>query len=206
MKLHYTHALRRLAAGIFIGTAIVLLTACSTKEQPWALKNITGLMPDLSFQLTRDDGKPVTATDFHGTVSLLYFGYTHCPDVCPLTLARLAQALHLMGPDARQVRVLFVSVDPARDTLQALHQYVQSFGPEVVGLRGPDTELRALTKRYRVTYGRDKPDSQGNYAVSHSSAVFIFDKTGKIRLLSSGDDKAAAIAADLKRLVAEKTT
>ena len=204
--MHNVPVLRRSVAGLAIGAMLVLMTACGTKQQPWALKNITGLMPDLSFQLTRDDGKPVTAADYRGTVSLLYFGYTHCPDVCPLTLGRLAQALHRMGADAQQVRVLFVSVDPARDTLQVLHQYVKSFGPEFVGLRGPDTELRRFTKRYRVTYGRDKPDSKGNYQVSHSSAVFIFDKAGKIRLLSSGSDKASAIAEDLKRLVAEKAT
>ncbi len=194
-------ALRRLAGGLGLGAVLILLSACSSKQQPWGLKNITGLMPDLSFHLTRDDGTPVTAVDFRGTVTLLYFGYTHCPDACPLTLARLAQAVHRMGSDARQVRVLFVSVDPERDTLQILHQYAQSFGPEIVGLRGPDAELRSLTKRYRVTYGRDKPDSQGRYEVSHSSAVFIFDKTGEVRLLSSGDDKAAVIAADLERLI-----
>ncbi len=201
--MHKLPTSHRAVAGMIIGTALILMAACGNQQQPWALKNITGLMPDLSFQLTRDDGKPVTAADFHGTVALLYFGYTHCPDVCPLTLARLAQALQQMGPMAQQVRVLFVSVDPARDTLPSLHRYVQTFGPEFVGLRGPDTELRALTKRYRVTYGRDKPDSQGKYQVSHSSAVFIFDKTGKVRLLSNGDDKAVTIAADLKRLAAE---
>jgi protein SCO1/2 len=131
---------------------------------------------------------------------LLYFGYTQCPDVCPTTLATLARALHELGPAASQVRVLFVSVDPARDTASVLKRYVANFGPQFVGLRGSDAALTALAKRYRVAYSRGTPDANGFYPVSHSSAVFVFQKGGAVRLLAREDDKATTIAADLRQL------
>jgi protein SCO1/2 len=101
------------------------------------------------------------------------------------------------------VRILFVSVDPARDTLAALNKYAAVFGPQVVGLRGTQDELRALTKRYRVSYGYGKPDAKGNYEVSHSSAVYVFDRQGEVRLLAGASDTASAITDDLRRLLAE---
>ncbi len=110
---------------------------------------------------------------------LLYFGYTHCPDVCPTTLSLLSHAVTALGTDAGQVRILFVSVDPARDTLAQLKTYAAAFGPEVVGLRGSEAELKALTKRYRVSYGYGKPDARGDYEVSHSSAVYVFDREAR---------------------------
>ena len=101
---------------------VVLLTACHREEAlPWRLTDISGHMPDLAFQLTDDNGKPVTAEDYRGKVVLLYFGYTHCPDVCPLTLAHLHAVLQRVGPKADGARILFVSVDPARDTPAIMH-------------------------------------------------------------------------------------
>ncbi|BBP04395.1 photosynthetic protein synthase I [Sulfuriferula plumbiphila] len=181
--------------------ALFGLTACQQQE-PWALDNITGLMPKLEFGLTNDTGQAVTAAAYHGKLVLLYFGYTHCPDVCPTTLATLAQAVRGLGADADKVRVLFVTVDPVRDTTQVLRRYATAFGPEFIGLRGNDDALDALTRRYRVVYSRDKPDAQGNYAVNHSSAVFIFDNSGKARLLGSSSSKAPEITQDLRRLLA----
>jgi len=134
---------------------------------------------------------------------LIYFGYTHCPDVCPLTLQRLKHAIAALGDGANQLRVLFVTVDPRRDSLAVLKRYTEFFGPQVLGLRGDQDELRRLTKMYRVTYGYDKPDAKGNYEVSHSSAVYVFDRSGEARLLIRPDDTVKAIATDLRRLVAE---
>ncbi|MGH8802804.1 MAG: SCO family protein, partial [Casimicrobiaceae bacterium] len=102
-------------------------------------------------------------------------------------------------------RVLFVTVDPGRDTLSRLHTYVQGFGPEFGGLRGTAGELAALAKRYRVTYALDPPDAKGDYEVRHSNAVFVFDTAGKARLLIRPQDSAAAITADLDRLAAESS-
>ena len=186
-----------------LGAALMLaigLSACS--EKPWRTKNIAGLMPALEFDLTDQDGHPVTAADYRGKVVLLFFGYSHCPDVCPTTLARLAGATSRVSR-SDDVRILFVSVDPARDTLQVLRDYTGAFGKGIVGLRGTREALDRLTKRYRVTYGYGEPDASGNYPVSHSSAVFVFDGQGDARLLVRDSDPIDAIVADLDRVIAE---
>jgi protein SCO1/2 len=186
-------------AGLLLGA--VLLAACSRGEG-WHVKDISGLMPDLAFTLSDDRSETVHATDYRGHIVLLYFGYTHCSDVCAATLARLSAALKQAGPAGAQMRVLFVTVDPARDTAAIMHSYARYFGPHFVGLRGSDAALAALTKRYRVTYGRGKPDAHGDYEVSHGSAVFVFDGEGRVRLMIRDGDAVGAIAADLKRLAA----
>lgn len=189
---------------LVLGLMGLLPAGCGHSGPPWALKDISGLMPDLAFTLTdTQTGQPVHAAAFGGKVVLLYFGYTHCPDVCPTTLSRLSLAVGGLGAKADQARILFVSVDPKRDTTAALKTYAAAFGPEVVGLRGSADALSALTKRYRVTYGYGKPDANGDYEVSHSSAVYIFDRQGHVRLLARPTDSARAIMKDLKRLVAE---
>ncbi|MGA9853011.1 MAG: SCO family protein [Gammaproteobacteria bacterium] len=199
------HGIRRLAlvCAMLLVAPVVASCGRQTASQPWGLLNITGHMPPLQFTLVRDDGQTVNQRTYLGKLVLLYFGYTHCPDVCPTTLADLATALRQLGSQADQVRVLFVSVDPARDTSAVLRSYVQAFGPQIIGLSGNQSELLALTKRYRVAYGRGKPDAEGNYTVYHSSAIFIFDKRGQARLLASYTDKSAVIANDLARLLRE---
>jgi protein SCO1/2 len=183
---------------------VTLLAACGQNEPPWGLRNISGLMPTLDFTLTEaSDGATVHGKDFRGKVVLLYFGYAHCPDVCPTTLALLRHAVKDLGADADQVRILFVSVDPARDTLAQLKTYAAAFGSGVVGLRGSEDELKAVTRRYRVSYGYGKPDSSGAYEVSHSSAVYVFDREGEIRLMIGSSDSAPTITGDLQRLLAE---
>lgn len=182
--------------------ALIELAACTGPQPPFLLQNITGLMPQLEFNLTDQDGHPVSAENFRGRVVLLYFGYTQCPDACPAMLATLQQALRTIGAGAAGVRVLFVSVDPQRDTAAVLRRYVGYFGRQFVGLRGDETALNALTRRYRVAYHREKPDAHGYYAVDHSSAVFIFDRTGEARLLAGSTSSAGTIASDLKRLLA----
>lgn len=171
---------------------------------PWATKDISGLMPQLSFTLTEANRNiRVDEKEYRGRVVLMFFGYTHCPDVCPLTLSRIKTAVAKLGEQAQQVRVLFVTVDPNRDSVQDLKRYTEFFGPQFVGLRGSQAALRVLTKKYRVTYGYDKADAQGNYNVSHSSAVYIFDRKGEARLLVRSSDSVSAITSDLKRLLAE---
>lgn len=177
-----------------------MLNGCS-QEKSWGLANITGVVSPLAFSLTDDAGRKVTADTYRGKIVMLYFGYTHCPDVCPTTLADLSQALSKLGAGTSKVRILFVTVDPKRDTPQLLESYTRAFGPEFVGLRTDDPELRRLTKRYRVTYSLGTPDARGNYEVTHSSAVFIFDGTGKARLLAQSSDSPTAISRDLQQLI-----
>ncbi len=181
--------------------ALLMLLVASCGDETWHAKNVRGVIPDLAFEMTDDAGRTVHAADYRGEVVLLFFGYTHCPDVCPTTLARLAQAIQLMGEEGRKVRILFVTVDPARDPPALLRGYVRAFSPQAIGLRGSQAQLDALTKRYRVAYSHDAPDAHGNYAVSHSSAVFAFDAEGRARLVIASELGAQEIAADLKRLV-----
>ena len=184
-------------------TICAALASCSPKEPQWRTDNINGLMPNLAFNMTDDAGRPVSDQTYRGKTVLLFFGYTNCPDACPTTLATLAQALKDTKTHGVGTLVLFVTVDPDRDTLSRMHDYVHAFGPWFVGLRGTPDELRALTKRYRVTYSYGKPDKAGNYEVTHSTAVFAFDGSGRSRLLILPRDSAAAITADLDQLAAQ---
>ncbi len=163
---------------------------------------MSGHLPDLTFSLTGDDGRPTSAQAFHGQTVLLYFGYTHCPDVCPETMARLMQVIGKLGPDAQKVRILFVTVDPARDTARALHDYVGAFDAEHArGLTGTDGQIESLAQRYRVAYQMEKRDPNGNYEVTHSSAVYVFDAQGRARLIATDQDSPDAIAHDVRRVI-----
>lgn len=187
---------------ISIGLCL-LLTACSEGIH-WQTKGIAGLTKPLRFTLTDDRGHQVSAKDFVGHIALVYFGYTHCPDVCPTTLAKLKAAIdRLPESTAKDVRVLFVSVDPKRDGPARLRSYTAAFGSQFVGLRGNHEQLTKMTKRYRVGYGYGEPDVSGDYEVSHSSAVFVFDQAGDARFLIRTPDQVHAIVADLKRLARE---
>ncbi len=184
-----------LAAQLFAATALA-----------WNSTDVTGALPPLDFTMTRaSDGKTVTANDYRGKIVLLYFGYTFCPDVCPTTLLEVGNMLKTLGKRADDVRVLFVTVDPNRDTLPVLDRYAKAFGPQVVGLRGTPDQLAAFAKRYRVAYSV-QPESLGRpYTVTHGAAVYVFNRNGEIKLLftglgASGVD-ASGETSDLKQMV-----
>ena len=180
---------------------LIAIAACSPKH-PWHMTDITGAMPALEFSMTRaNDGKAVTAQDYRGKVTILYFGYTHCPDVCPTTLANLSEMLHSLGHDARGVRVLFVSVDPNRDTLPVLKEYVAAFAQEIDGLRGTDNALASLARRYRVIYSVTPRAPGHSYDVMHSNSVFFFDATGRARLVTTSTQDVKGIAEDVAHLL-----
>lgn len=188
---------------LLVALAFVLpvMSGCTGSNLTWKTHNIRGLMPDLAFNLVNTAGKPVTQHDFKGYTTLLYFGYTHCPDVCPTTVATVIRALHEMKDQAGAVRFLFVSVDPKRDTPAILNTYVKAFNsPELVGLSGTQDQLQALAKRYRVSYSYDKPDADGQYAVNHSAAIFVFDRKGRVSLVMNYKNGADAMAHDLKQM------
>jgi len=179
----------------------LLLGGCSSPEEAWNGKDIQGLMPELEFRLAGTGGQTVTPADFQGQVRLLYFGFTSCPDVCPATLSKLANAVSQMPEQLRdRVTIFFVSVDPERDTGQRIQSYVSFFGRNIVGVTGTEPELRELTRRYRTTFGYEEPDAEGNYQVSHSAAVYAFDAGGQARLLLRPDLTRQQIAEDLTRL------
>lgn len=192
----------RLVALLLSLVCLLLLAGCRREaDLPFKLTRISGHMPDLQFQLTDDNGKAVTATDYRGKVLLLYFGYTHCPDVCPLTLARLHVVMQQLGKQADDVRILFVSVDPARDTPAVMHAYVGAFDKHAVGLTGSAGAIEALSKRYRSAYSREPSGRDGNYEVSHSSAIYVFDRDGRARVLSTPATVQADLVHDLKLLL-----
>jgi protein SCO1/2 len=198
---------RRLGAPLAACLALVMLAGCGGGSA-WHAVDVTGSLPPLSLTMTRsEDGKQVTQADYRGETVLLYFGYTNCPDVCPTTLSEVHDILMRLGPEARHVRMLFVTVDPNRDTAPVLSAYVKNFGTEIDGLRGTPDELAALARRYRVEYSVTPASGNHPYDVTHSSAIFVFDGSGAARLivasLASTTPDVAGITADLKHLVEE---
>ncbi len=194
-------ALFRIRLFLLPALCFAVLAACQHAPPPWQLNDVRGHLPDLQFDLTSDAGTPATATDFRGKYVLMYFGYTHCPDVCPLTLVHLHLVMQKLGKDADKVRILFVSVDPARDTPPVLHQYVTAFDPRIVGLTGTPAQIAAMAKRYRSAFNIDAKQVNGDYTVSHGSIIYVFDRRGRARLIGNSTDTPDAIAHDLELLM-----
>ena len=183
---------------------LLTLASCHRTLSPQDV-SVRGLSPDLAFTMTgAATGKTLTEADFRGAVTLLYFGYTNCPDICPATLYNLTRIEKHMGAGAPKVKILFVTVDPDRDSAPALAQYAGLFGANVVGLRGSPDELYALARRYRVVFSVTKTPV---YQVTHSSAVYVFNARGKAEFiiagLEGGAPDLAGIARDLNNVVAE---
>ncbi|KMY85701.1 Cytochrome oxidase biogeneis protein Sco1/SenC/PrrC, putative copper metallochaperone [Candidatus Paraburkholderia calva] len=153
------------------------------------------------FALPDTTGKVRTMADFKGRVVELFFGYTHCPDVCPTTLAELSQALQQLGDKAKDVQVLMVTVDPARDTALLLGQYVQAFNPSYIGLRpADDAQLEKVAKDFRVYYAKSAGKTPGDYTMDHTAASYVFDKDGKLRLFARDGQGVEPWVHDLKIL------
>jgi protein SCO1/2 len=193
-----------MACGAVVGT--LALDACAKAPHWRAGDDVTGSFPSLAFALTRaSDGKTVTAADYRGRAVLLYFGYTFCPDACPTTLLNLGRVLKQLDSLANQARVLFVTVDPNRDTLSVLKDYGPQFSPQVEGMRPTPDQLASLTRRYRAAYSVSPGNKVIPYTVTHSSAFYVFDKSGNARFLltsmSTGSPDIDGAAADLRRLI-----
>ena len=189
------------------GALALPVAGCDRKTQ-WHETDISGSLPSLAFNMTDAmSGAPASAADFRGKVTLLYFGYTLCPDFCPTTLTNLAAILQRLGKQADQVRVLFVTVDPNRDSLPVLKQYAALFAPQIVGLRGTPDALAALARRYRVAYSVTPAQNGHPYEVTHSSIVYVFDQNGNARLLVSSmatqKPDIDGTTQDLRRLISQ---
>lgn len=150
------------------------------------------------FKLIDQNGRSVTDADFRGEPSLVFFGFTHCPDICPTTLLELSDVLQKLGPDSSKVHVLFITVDPERDDAASLKDYLSSFNPQLIGLTGDPTEIAAVAKEYRVYY-KKVPTDGGDYTMDHSALVYLMDRDGHFvapfNLRRSPEDAAA----DLRR-------
>lgn len=175
----------------------------------WHDIDITGAAPSLSLSMqATPDGKTITQDAFRGHVTMLYFGYTFCPDVCPLVMQNVVSALAQAKDAASQVRFLFTTVDPGRDSIKVLTGYTQAFGPQFTGLRGSDNALERLARRYRVAFSVTPNPDPSLYEVSHSDSIFVFDRNLNARLLvpsmASQHPDIDSLAKNLTRLVDEK--
>jgi protein SCO1/2 len=155
---------------------------------------------DGQFALDTLDGRSVTKSDYRGKWLLVYFGYTSCPDVCPATLTELGQALKELGPAAKRVQAIFITVDPVRDTAPVLKRYLKAFDPRIVGLRGDGDATEAAAKSFHVYY-RARSFGHGQYTVDHSSYVYVLDPKGRFVQLLAPDSPGHRIAEDVKKLV-----
>lgn len=193
---------RLLLMGLF-----VLLSACGQSNNQSDAKNgfvgtdITGADFSKPLALTDHTGKKRTMSDFAGKVVVLFFGYTHCPDVCPTTMADLKQAMKLLGDKSDQVQVLFVTVDPQRDTQEVLAQFVPSFDKRFIGLWGNEAETAAALSSFKIYASKVEDSGKSGYTIDHSAGTYVFDKQGKIRLYMEYGQKPADIASDLGMLL-----
>jgi len=188
----------------FAMTVLVLLSlaACSKTPPPFQNTDITGLSYGQDFSLHDAGGKVRTLADFKGKVVVLFFGYTQCPDVCPTTMVEMANVMKTLGADADRVQVLFVTLDPERDTAQVMAKYVPAFDPRFIGLRGDQAETEKVAKDFKVFYQKVPGTTPGSYTLDHLAGTFAFDPQGRIRLFIRYGSSAESIAHDLKILLA----
>ncbi len=192
--------LRALSAISF--ACIFLFTGCEPAKSPFNAVDITGAQGyGADFRLVDHTGKVRTMADFHGKVVAIFFGYTHCPDVCPTTLSDMKRVMELLGKDAERLQVLFITVDPQRDTPAVLSQYVPSFNPAFLGLSGDEAATAQVARDFKIIYRKVSGKTADSYTVDHTAGTLIFDAQGRIRLFVNYGLEANKIAADIQRLL-----
>lgn len=184
-------------------TLALLLAGCDSRPQ-FVNTDISEADYARDFALTDHAGKPRTMADFRGKAVVIFFGYTQCPDVCPTTMTGMAEALKLLGGDAAKVQVLFVTVDPERDTQQLLAQYVPVFNPSFLGLYADAQTIARTAQEFRVFYKKQPGSTPTTYTVDHSAGSYVYDPQGRLRLYIKHGEKPEVIANDLKLLIAGK--
>jgi protein SCO1 len=182
--------------------AAAALAACGERKPQFSAVDLTGADYAKDFQLPDTEGKVRSLHDFRGKAVVVFFGFTQCPDVCPTTLAEIAQAKQLLGPDGAKVQGIFVTVDPERDTPEVLKAYMANFGPDFIALRGSPEQLAAVAKDFKVYYKKVEGKTPGSYTMDHSAASFVYDPQGRLRLYSRYGSGPQALANDIKQLLA----
>lgn len=196
---------KRVLASCAMVIAVAGLAACGHKPLKWDMDYVGAQMSPFEFSaMESSGGHTVSADHYLGKVLMVYFGYTHCPDVCPLTMSHMARAVQLLGPEAKDVHILFVTVDPKRDTPQVLKAYTAAFSPQASGLTGTPQQIKALATRYHVAYSYGKPDQYGNYTVTHSAAIYVFNQKEQGVLIGTEVTPPAKIAHDLKQIIGQQ--
>jgi len=190
---------------LFLLSLFLLLAACGEQKLPSPFKasDVTARYGDADFHLTDATGKPASLADFRGKVVVLFFGYTHCPQICPTTLADLAQVMRLLGKDADKVQVLFVTLDPERDTRALLAQYPPAFYPTFKGLSGDGEATAQAAQAFGVIYQK-QPNKSGSYDLDHSAGTYLIAPGGKPVLLAPYGQRAEVLVQDIRLLLAFK--
>jgi protein SCO1/2 len=188
---------------IFIFAFLLMLSACSLAKTPtpFIATDITGADFAKTLALTDHSGKKRNMTEFKGKAVVLFFGYTHCPDVCPTTMSDLKQTMKLLGDKSNDVQVLFVTVDPQRDTQEVLAKFVPSFDKRFIGLWGSLQETAETLGNFKIYYSKVPGKGENDYSIDHSAGMYVFDKSGKVRLYMGYGQKPADIASDIKQLL-----
>ncbi len=179
------------------------LAACSAEPPKPAFKNIdiTGAAYAKGLSLPDANGKTRTLTEFNGKVIVVFFGFAQCPDVCPSTLAEIADVRAKLGAAGAKVQPVFVTVDPERDTGAVLKEYVRAFGDDVIALRGTIEQTQAAARDFKVYFGKVPGKTEGSYTIDHTAGSFVFDPKGQVRLFVRYGGGAEALASDLKLLI-----
>ncbi len=191
---------------VFLLGLAVTLAGCEGGKPVFRATDITGAEFGRQFMLADHNGQQRSLADFAGKVVVVFFGFTHCPDVCPTTLAELATAVKKLGTDGDKVQVLLVTVDPVRDTADVLSQYVTAFDPRFLGLRGSPEETAAVAREFKVIYQKVEGRQPGNYTMDHSAGTYIFDTRGQIRLYVGYGQGPEVFAHDIAQLLKQAAT
>jgi protein SCO1/2 len=189
-----------------VGAALFVLSCvgCAPPQPGFKNTDVTGADCCKDFRLTDHNGKVRTLADFRGKAVVMFFGYTQCPDVCPTTMLEMKAVLQQLGADAQRVQVLFVTVDPERDTRELLSSYVPAFDPSFLGLYG-DMETTAKTaKEFRVFYQKQPGSTPSSYTMDHTAGSYVFDSQGRVRLFVRHGDGGANLVADLRTLLKQE--
>lgn len=189
-------------AAVFVSLGLAACDRIGGASAP-QFKNtdLTGLEYARGFTLPDHTGRLRTLEDFRGKAVVVFFGFTHCPDVCPSTMVEMAQVMQQLGPDAERVQVLFVTVDPERDTPQILAEYVPAFHPSFIGLSGTPEQTEQTVKEFKAFYQKVPGKQPGSYTVDHTAGSYVFDPQGRVRLFIRHGQGADPIAHDLKLLL-----
>ena len=196
--------LRPRAAAALVAGLLLALAGCAPPPPPFHSTEVKGIDYGRGLGIPDTEGRIRRLEDFKGEVTLVFFGFTRCPDVCPTTLLRLREARSKVGADADKVRVLLVSVDPERDTPEALGAYVRNFDPSFVGLRPEPADLGKVVKAFHAIAEKVPVGDAGEYTVDHSGTIYVYDRANRMRLIAQPDFDIAKFAEDLRRLAQEK--
>ena len=165
--------------------------------------DLTGAEYAQQFDLPDFDGKRRTLADFKGKVTAVFFGYTQCPDACPTTMAELAGIAKALGTDAGKLQVVFITIDPARDTAPLLKAYVTNFNPAFLALRGNDAQTKAVAKEFKVFYEKVPGKTADSYTMDHTAGTYVFDEQGRVRLFARQNMDPDQLTVDVKALIAQ---